>query len=174
MNWWEQFLDENNEMNVTDLQNANLEGALTNEQFEFLANLITDAGLYDDAFANPAMVSQLENFTQAQDTWNLASSLIDQPPETETAMGYMPQLETMMGEYDTFWDSATGIADLSSISNYIDTFENYQGAQDFTGGGGTGGDFARSTYYPQQETGFAGVGEAVQTTLDELLPGGGQ
>ena len=105
------------------------------------------------------------------------------PLYSETSPSYTPPLGIMEEGFDFNNDGVVDINDVieyqaggGSEQGYIDNIlnwlsQNQYAPQEFTGGGGQGGQAARKLYYPGTSGGFTSVGSGIGggNTLDELL-----
>tara|TARA_R100000458_G_C8264311_1_gene239528 strand:+ start:81 stop:629 length:549 start_codon:yes stop_codon:yes gene_type:complete len=177
MNWWEPWVNQG--YNVLDVVNEAHAGNLNLEQYNALIGWIvegfgefaeTDVETYFSGVEGD--FSTEDQFTES--AWQ--SHLDDYQAETETEQGilgdFTPEELSAQGAF------YHGYQPHFQYSPSFYGFGNYQSAQDWAGGGGVAGERAKSLFYPDQQTGFAGVGKGIgnqsyggpmKSTLDELL-----
>ena len=187
--WWAPWV--NQDWNILDLQHAIAQGVnnpdlphLAEPQYQALAQWYA-AGQPQDDFSMfegvegdfSSYVSDDADYSITGDTMGSAlmgagaqmnpygpgTDLSSMPPHVQQNFRNMMQGGTPWGD----------------ISNYLSSMGmNYQGISelsDMAGGGGVGGGMAKELFYPDESTGFAGIGSGIGgtspggNTLDSLL-----
>jgi hypothetical protein len=189
MNWWEPWVGQG--YNVQDLVQAQTGGSpLPQDQWNALMQYFVGGEQDMSILTNVQGTLSEGSATPGGQYYGL--------PEYDPASGTQGEIEDMwsssfpggtmsseqLGQSETYgpmWQNVqnmiAGGTNQADIYNYIQSLglssNVTQQLTDSVGGGGVGGTAAKNLFYPQQQTGFAGLGEGMnkpmQSTLDNLL-----
>jgi hypothetical protein len=160
----DELVEETGEVYLNDL-NTELLGMNYDEKYNAWTDVMTGQGTANVSMG-PGYEEMLGNIGLSQPSWFTEISQF--PNEESIPLSVQNQLS----------DYLVSGADVQTISNFLSTADTYQGEdtggeelEEFQGGGGKGGEFAKKLYYPKTDkSGFGAVGSGInQSLLDTLM-----